>query len=286
MRYWGFMRFLLFLLYCSTLLIMKFDGLLERFGFASDKSVGLALSGGGAKGFSHIGVLMAFERFGIRPDVMAGVSAGAIAGVLYGAGLTPADMIKCFTDASKFGDFTEWAIPREGFLKLDRFGKLLEEWLPVKYLEELKIPMMVCATDIDHGKSVGWRKGEIVPRVLASCSIPIVFNPKVINGVNYVDGGVLHNLPAWAIRKYCTTLYGCNCSPLREYNKDKKTIIDIAYRTFHLMLKANTPQDIRLCDHIIRISNMHRVSTFDLSSLRKCVMAGYDAACRVLDSQI
>ena len=263
---------------------LKFDGILHRFGFKKNDSIGFALSGGGARGFSHIGVLMAFERFGIKPDIISGVSAGAIAGVLYSAGLRPKDIVKCFTEASKFGDFTEWSLPKEGFLKLDRFGKLLEDWLPVQNLEDLKIPMIVCATDIDHGKSVGWRKGEIIPRLLASCSIPIVFKPMRINGINYVDGGVLHNLPAWAIRRYCATLYGCNCSPLRKSSIGKKTVIDIAYRTFHLMLKANTPQDMRLCDHLIQITDLSGVSTFDLSSLQKGVMSGYETASRLLES--
>ena len=262
---------------------LKIDSLLQRIGFRNEKTVGLALSGGGAKGFSHIGVLMAFNRCGIKPDIMAGVSAGSIASVLYAAGLSPNDIIKCFTDASKFADFTEWAIPKEGFMKLDRFGRLLEEWLPVKSLEELKIPTIICATDLDHGKSVGWSKGEIVPRVLASCSIPIVFNPYRINDVNYVDGGVLRNLPAWAIRGYCKTLYGSNCSPLRPGEVKKRSLLEIAYRSFHLMLKANTPQDIRLCDHVVNVHNVTGVNTFDLSSLQKGIVAGYDAASRMLE---
>lgn len=262
---------------------MKIDNILQRFGLRKETTVGLALSGGGAKGFSHIGVLMAFERSGIKIDIMSGVSAGSIASVLYAAGLRPNDIIKCFTDASKFADFTEWSIPREGFFKLDRFGRLLEEWLPVKNLEDLKIPTIVCATDLDHGKSVGWSKGEIVPRVIASCSVPIVFNPKKINGVQYVDGGVLRNLPAWAIRSYCKTLFGCNCSPVKPAPEGAKTLIDIAYRSYHLMNKANVPQDIRLCDHVIQVKDLTHVSIFDLSALQKGVMAGYDAAMKVLE---
>lgn len=263
---------------------LKIDSLLERIGLTRDDSVGLALSGGGAKGFSHIGVLMAFDRCGIKPDIMSGVSAGSIAAVLYAAGLRPAEIVKCFTEASKFNDYTEWSIPKEGFLKLDRFGRLLEEWLPVRNLEDLTIPTIVCATDLDHGKSVGWSKGEIVPRVIASCSVPIVFNPKKINGVQYVDGGVLRNLPAWAIRPYCKTLYGCNCSPLRKVPEGNKTIIDIAYRTYHLMNKSNVPQDLRLCDHVIQVYDVSHVSIFDLSALQKGVMAGYDAAMKILEA--
>ena len=264
---------------------LRIESLLQRIGLRKD-TVGFAMSGGGAKGFSHIGVLMAFERCGIKPDIMSGVSAGAIATVLYGAGLSPQDIIQCFTDASKLTDFTEWAIPREGILKLDRFGKLLEEWLPVRNLEDLKIPVVVCATDLDHGKSVGWSKGEIVPRVVASCSIPVVFNPKKINGVHYVDGGVLRNLPAWAIRPYVSTLYGCNCSPMRKNFSGKKSILDIAFRTYHLMLKANIPQDIRLCDRVIQVNDLSQVSTFELSSLKKGVMAGYDAAMKTLEKYL
>ncbi|MDE6577901.1 MAG: patatin-like phospholipase family protein, partial [Muribaculaceae bacterium] len=167
-------------------MVWKIEGILDRLGIKKDATVGMALSGGGAKGFSHLGVLKAFEHFGIHPDILSGVSAGSIAASLYGSGLTPDEIIECFSEASGFGDFTEWAIPKEGFLKLTRFGKLLESWLPVKYLEDMKIPTVICATDFDHGKSVGWGKGEIVPRVLASCSIPIIFQPIRINGVNYV----------------------------------------------------------------------------------------------------
>ncbi len=261
----------------------KIDGILESLGIRKEQSVGVAFSGGGAKGFSHIGVLKAFEHFGIRPDVMSGVSAGSIAVALYGAGLSTDDMIECFSEASSFGDFTEWAIPKQGFMRLNRFAKLLESWLPVRNLEEMKIPSVICATDFDHGKSVGWGKGEIVPRVVASCSIPIIFHPVKINGVNYVDGGVLRNLPAWAIRDYCTMLFGSNCSPMRRSFDPKGSIIDIAYRSFHLMMKSNTPQDLRLCDHVIEISHMSSVKTFDLSSLRRGVTVGYDAACRVLE---
>lgn len=261
----------------------KIEGILERLGIRKENTVGIAFSGGGARGFSHIGVLMAFEKFGIKPDIISGVSAGSVAVALYGSGLTPGEMTECFSEASSFGDFTEWSLPRKGFMRLDRFGKLLDSWLPVKRLEEMKIPAVICATDLDHGKSVGWGRGEIVPRVLASCSIPIIFNPIKINGVNYVDGGVLRNLPAWAIRDYCKTLYGSNCSPMRKREENISSIIDIAYRTFHLMMKSNTPQDLRLCDHIIEMSHMANVRTFDLSSLRKGIMAGYDVTCKVLE---
>lgn len=264
----------------------KIDDLLDRIGWNKSHTVGLAMSGGGARGFSHIGVLMAFERFGIRPDVLSGVSAGSIAVAMYGAGLSPLDMEECFAESSSISDFTEWTLPKEGFMKMSRFGKMLESWLPVKNLEEMRIPTVICATDIEQGKSVGWIKGEIVPRVLASCAIPVVFSPMVINGVHYVDGGVLRNLPAWAIRKSCDTLYGSNCSPLSRDYKYKPSVIDIALRSYQLMSKANTSQDLKLCDYVIQARAMSQYRTFQLSILHKAVIHGYDAACKVLEQSL
>lgn len=223
------------------------------------------------------------EEFGIRPDIMSGVSAGSIEAVLYGAGLSALDIRECFMEFNKFGDYTEWAVPKDGIFKLTKFGKLLDSWLPVKYLEEMKIPTIVCATNLTRGTQVGWRKGEIVPRVLASCSMPVIFKPVRINGEYYVDGGVLHNLPAWAIREDCDLLIGSNCSPLDRKYKYKNSIIDIAMRSFNLGMKANVIHDMSICDYVIKPRELSQTKVFDLSTLNKNINLGYEAACRVLD---
>lgn len=268
-------------------MIWKIEGLLEKIGLVTN-SVGLALSGGGARGFSHIGVFKAFDEFGIRPSVLSGVSAGSVAAVMYGAGMSPKEMEECFVDVTKLNDFISWKLPGNSLLKIDKFGKLIESWLPVRNLEDLKIPTIVCATDFERGKSVGWSKGEIVPRVMASCSIPIVFEPVRIKDTYYVDGGVLRNLPAWAIRRYCKTLYGINCSPLSRVWKDpeKHNLIDVALRSYQMMTKANTLQDINICDHVIHLRGAHAIGTFDVSKMHKTVTLGYDTACRVLEATL
>ncbi len=262
------------------------DGLLERVGLLRIPKIGIAFGGGGARGFSHIGVLMAMEEYGLKPEILSGVSAGSIAAVLYGAGLTPQEMIECFAEASKFADFTDFVLPKEGLFKLNKFAKQLESWLPVKNLEDMKIPTIICATNINKGTSVGWCKGEIVPRVLASCSIPIIFKPVRINGEYYVDGGVLRNLPAWAIRDFCKTLIGSNCSPLQKNYKYRQSIIDVAMRTFQLMMKANVPQDLRLCDYVIMPRELSNMKTFDLTNLKNSIKAGYDAARIIIEQEI
>lgn len=247
-------------------------------------STGVAFSGGGARGFSHIGVIMAMEKFGIKPDIIAGVSAGSIASVLYAAGLTPLDIRQCFADTNKFANFREWTVPKDGIFKLNKFARLLDSWLPVKHLEQLNIPTVVCATNLDRGTQVGWSKGEIVPRVVASCSIPIVFSPVEINGNHFVDGGLLHNLPAWAIRQYCNVLFGSNCSPLNKSYKYKDSLLDIALRSYHLTTKSNLAQDIRLCDYVISPGRLQVNNIFDLTVLDHTIKAGYEAACRVFET--
>jgi len=246
--------------------------------------LGLALSGGGARGFAHIGALMAMEKQGVKPDVMSGVSAGAIISTLYGAGLSPRDIIECFDAYSGFTKLTKLTLPGASLFKLDKFAKIFESWLPVKNLEELTIPTVVCATDIVAGKSKGWWKGEITPRVMASCSVPIVFSPVTIDNACYIDGGVLRNLPAWAIRNVCRTLVGSNCSPLAGDYSYKPSLLSITQRTYSLMSKSNTLQDILLCDVMIRHSAIAQIHTFNMSEMHKIILSGYDTAMPVIEN--
>lgn len=265
---------------------IKIDNLMGPFGKKRRRTIGLALGGGGAKGFAHIGVLMAMEKYGLVPDIMSGVSAGSIASVLYGAGLTPGEIIECFVEAKNFGDFTEWSIPTAGVFKLDKFAKLLDSWLPVKNLEELKVPTIVCATNLTKGTQVGWRKGPIVERVVASCSVPVIFKPVRINGEYYVDGGVLHNLPAWAIRNECEILIGSNCSPLNRSYRYKNSILDIAARSFSLSMKANTIHDMAICDYVIKPTELSDTKLFDLKALHRNMNRGYEEASVILDTLV
>lgn len=258
--------------------------MMERLGLGNASGYGLALGGGGARGFAHVGVIKALESAGIKLSVLSGVSAGSIAAVLYGAGLTPDEMLECFLEYPKFGDYAEWSIPKAGFFKLDKFAQMLDSWLPVKKLEDMEIPTVVCAADLENGKSVGWMRGDVVPRVLASCSIPIVFKPVRIGTKHYVDGGVLRNLPAWAIRERCKTLIGSNCSPLNRTYKYKESMLGIGMRTYQLMAKANMLQDLNLCDIVVMSAETAHFGTFDISLMKKIVTAGYDSACEALQA--
>ena len=218
---------------------------------------GLVLSGGGARGFAHAGALKALEEMGIKPDILAGVSAGSVAAVMYAAGISPEKMLELFLNA-RFSDFCELGIPKDGFFSLDRFRAFLRKNIPYANLEDLPIPVTVGATDLDNGKKLAFTSGRLDEVVAASCSIPIVFKPIKINGTRCVDGGVLHNLPAWTIRDRC-----------------KYLIAVIAFRSYELMAKTNTVADMELCDIVIRTDEIARYRAFNLKQIEKVFESGY-----------
>lgn len=260
----------------------SFDNLLQTFHRVGPR-LGIAFSGGGARGFSHIGVVMAMEKFGLRASVCSGVSAGAIAAAMYGAGFSSATMRDCFKEHLNMGDFREWIVPRDALMSLRKFERHIRSWLPVNDLELMEIPTVICAADLERGKSVGFTKGDTAKAVVASCSIPVLFSPVKINGKYYVDGGVLRNLPAWAIREHCDVLLGSNCNPLDRSFRNRRSIISIALRTYQLAMKANVLQDLELCDFVIQNQNLSRYGTFSVAEMDKIILEGYDAASPVIE---
>lgn len=236
--------------------------------------LGVALSGGGARGFAHAGALMAIEEAGLKPDVIAGVSAGSVIAVLYAGGIKPKDMPDIF-DKTGFRNFARFKLGHGGIFCIDRFKDFIIKTIGGKnMLEDLAIPTYIGATDLDHGTPAVFSTGEIGPRMLASCSIPIVFKPVVIDGTSYVDGGVLRNLPSWIIRDKCETLIGINVSPMRPM-KDYSSIIEVAMRTYNLMAKANQTADMELCDLAVEMSEIAAYRVFNLKDINKVFMSGY-----------
>lgn len=240
------------------------------------KRVGIALSGGGARGFAHVGALKAISEAGIVPDVIAGVSAGSVVAVMYAAGLPFHKMMKIFSRA-KFRDFCQFKMRGGGLFRIDRFKDHIRKAIPAyERIEQLPIPTYICATDLDNGTPKAFDSGEIFERMIASCSIPMLFQPVEIDGVRYVDGGVLHNVPSWVLRDKCDILIGINCSPL-DNRSTKSSIFDIGIRTYNLMLKGNVKDDMELCDLAIEIPDMVDYKTFDLKDINNVYLRGYTA---------
>ena len=245
---------------------------------------GIALSGGGIKGLCHAGVLKALEEHGIKPDILSGVSAGALVGALYSDGYTPDEIAVLFEDIS-FRNMTKISIPDGGFFKTDIFQNFLIKKLRAKTFEELRIPLRVVATNLDKGESVTFTSGKLVEPIVASCSFPVLFSPKVIDGVHYVDGGVLKNFPVSTIRSECDKVIGINASPLVA-DKYKQSILNVATRSYNFMFKANIFHDKELCDLLIEPVDMGNYETFDVDKGREIFELGYRSTKQLLQNKL
>lgn len=238
--------------------------------------LGIALSGGGIKGLCHAGVLKGLDELGLKPEVLSGVSAGSIVGALYADGYTPDEIKELFDDVS-FREWTQIRIPAGGFFRIDPFVKFLKSTLRAKRIEDLKIPLRIVATDLDHGRSVTFTSGNLVECVAASCSVPVLFTPRNIDGVNYVDGGVFKNFPVSTIRNECEYLIGVNASPLVA-DQYKMSIMNVAMRCYHFMFKANIIHDKELCDLLIEPPDMGDYDTFEVEKSQEIFELGYNEA--------
>lgn len=238
--------------------------------------LGVALSGGGAKGFAHLGVFKLLEESGVTPDIISGTSAGALAGVLYADGYT-SDEIKDIFKGKDFSEFACIQMPKAGLFDMNRMKSFLQKHLRAKKIEDLAIPLVIVATDLDHGVSHEFRHGPIKEAVMASCCVPIVFSPVEINGIHYVDGGLFRNFPVSNIRHECKKIVGVNVSPLVSI-KYRQTIRHIAERSYHYMFRANTMEDRSLCDLLIETESASGYKMFDLENVDQIAQIGYDAA--------
>ena len=161
--------------------------------------VALALGGGAARGFAHIGVIEVLEENGIRPDIVTGTSAGSLVAALYAAGRTGKELeaIAINMDESAL---TDWSFPGRGLIRGEALAHYIREATGNKPLEQLKIPLGIVATDLDTGRPIVFRRGDVGTAVRASSAVPAVFQPVRIGTHEYVDGGLTSPVPVRAAR--------------------------------------------------------------------------------------
>ena len=246
------------------------------FNFLNKQNIGYALSGGGARGFAHLGALKALEERNLKPDIIAGTSAGALAGVLYADGYTPDEIIEMFKH-TKFKQFIELTIPTTGLFRPTGLNNILKKNLRAKTFDQLKIPFEAVATDWDRAKIVSFSKGDnLIESVVASCCVPLIFSPINIDGQDYVDGGIFKNLPASVIRDKCNILFGVNVTTIMP-PEQKQNLKYFAERTFNMMSMSNTLADKKLCDVLIEVEGIEKYWMFDLSNIDAIFEAGYNS---------
>ena len=243
--------------------------------------LGVAFSGGGARAAAHCGALQALHEFGIRPDVVSGTSAGALVATLFSSGFTPRQMIGLFQGLNFFKDIVTPSVPKGGLFDSRPLVELIRKNLPYTRLEALPVPTYVVASDLEHGIPKVFSKGEIAPRVVASCSIPVIFRPMNINGIHYIDGGAFQNLPVGAIREKCETIIALSLINLEE-EKYKDNLASVALRSFQMMMVSNYAYDVELADMVIKLDT-YGCTAYDISRIEEIFFRGYESTVKALE---
>jgi NTE family protein len=234
---------------------------------------GLVLSGGGARGVAHVGVLKALEEMGVVIDRISGTSAGAFVGALYAQGHTPDEILQVMKSIGWFKSARPaWAIT--GLLRMDGVKELLKRNIPYDDFSGLKIPLTVAATDIRKGQVHYFSEGELIQAVVASCSIPAIFDPTSLNGNLYVDGGLVDNLPVKPIRNDCDIVIGSHCNHISS-DVDVSNVKSVIERSLLVAIYSNTEVSRGLCDVFIEPPRMDRFSSLDLSKAQEIFDFGY-----------
>lgn len=243
--------------------------------------IGLALSGGGVRGISHLGVLKALDEVGIIPVKVSGSSAGAIAGAMYCQGYSPEEILRIILDTNYF-KFLRPAISWKGILKLESVGDLFKQYLKHDDFSKLKIPLAVAATDIKKGKVVYFDEGELIRPIMASACIPGMFEPIQIGNKYLVDGGVLNNLPVEPLEGICEVLIGVNCNHLPEESniRNMKNLIE---RSVIMTMNFNVYSRKSKCDYFIESPGLGKYGVFDIKKAPDLFQAGYEQAMKIIE---
>ena len=247
------------------------------FGRKKKYKIGLILSGGGVRGFAHAGILKALGEAGVHPDVISGVSAGAIVGALYADGHSPDEMLELFSREKSFFRFAKLSVPRKGLFRTDGLKDNLAGSLSVKNFEDLKIPLYVAATNLASGTVEYFNTGKILDKVLASASIPVIFEPVEIDGKLYVDGGVMDNFPVTPLEGQCQKLIGISLNTIKAV-ENPTNLFRIAERSFHLSVSANLEIKMDRCDAVFKMDELEDYGYLDFSTGTELFELGYSKA--------
>lgn len=234
---------------------------------------GLVLSGGGARGVCHLGVIKALDEFGVKFDYIAGTSVGSVVGALYSYGYSPDEILRMIQETSVFKSL-KIAWTWTGLLSSDGLRDLLLKYMPENDFDRLKIPVTMAITEIRKGKIEYVSKGELATPIQASCSVPAVFKPVQYNGGIYVDGGIMDNLPVKAIHDKCDFIVGSHTNFITS-EFDIKNLRNVIERSLLIAINGNTMVSKSLCNVLIEPPDVGLYSGFDLGRAAEIFEIGY-----------
>ena len=238
--------------------------------------IGLALGGGAARGFAHIGVIQVLEEAGIKPQLVVGTSAGSLVAALYATGKSGAElgMLALGMDESAL---TDWSFPGRGVIRGEALARYVREQTGGVAIEKMKLPLGIVATDLDSGQPILFERGDPGVAVRASSAVPAVFQPVRIGDREYVDGGLVSPVPVRFARQMGAELVlaiDISSPPEGQATGDAMRML---LQTFAIMGKSINTLELRDADVVFR-PKLNGVGSADFASRQRAIQAGRDAA--------
>jgi NTE family protein len=242
--------------------------------------IALALGGGAARGFAHIGVIKALEAQGIVPDIVVGTSAGSVVGALYASGMRGFDLQKLALGMEE-DMFSDWTLPNRGVLKGEALQDFINQKVRNQPIQKLPKPLGVVATDLQSGEKVLFRMGDTGSAVRASSAVPGVFQPVAISGRDYVDGGLTSPVPAQSARAMgADFVIAVDISNVNRREKLVSTL-DVLLQTFAIMGHTISRHELKDADVVIR-PKTSAVSSTSFEDRHLAILEGEQAAAAIM----
>ncbi len=229
------------------------------------------LSGGGIRGAAHVGALRAFREAGIVPGAISGTSAGALVGALIADGYSAEEASELIR-----AELKRSILIRRPSLASRRIAGFLRRSLRHRYFEELPIPLHVSATDLENGGQRIFSQGELLPALMASCAIPLIFPPVKVNGIFHVDGGMSSNLPVEPFLEEKAQVIAIYVNPLPVFVPGKRSMMRTMDRIWHLNFREMVMRSARGCYLFVEPPDLSQFSMFELSKVATIERIGYE----------
>ena len=236
--------------------------------------IGLALGGGAARGFAHVGVIAVLEEAGLKPQIVVGTSAGSLVAALYATGKTSAQLQQTALNMEEVA-ITDWMLPifGRGMFRGEALARYVNELTANRLIENMAIPLGIVATDLNSGQAVLFQKGDTGTAVRASSAVPAVFVPVRINGRDYVDGGLVSPVPVRFARQMgADIVVAVDISNPPEANPASDTL-QILLQTFAIMGKSINQFELKDADVVVRPS-LVGLKSADFSARQRAMDAG------------
>ena len=244
--------------------------------------LGLALGGGAARGFAHIGVIQVLEEAGLRPDFVAGTSAGSVVAALYASGKTGAQLQQ-IGESMEEAAITDWTLPvfNSGILRGDALARYVNQQVGGRSSENMNVPLGIVATDLYSGEMMVFQRGDTGLAVRASSAVPAIFQPVKISGRSYVDGGLVSPVPVRAARRMgAQVVLAIDITSPPDSSGSEGTLA-VLLQTASIMGKSINAFELKEADVVVR-PDLRAVSSADFSSRKKAIEAGRRAMLELL----